>query len=210
MMRMPAEYDDGRRNGTKTSYFNNADQVNGVTTPSPDGVLGGEVTTNFFDNMGRMTGSVLPDNTSVTNLYTSKGELQQTSGSRTYPVGYGYDAQGRMTTMTNWTNFAGLTGSRVTTWNYDTYRGFLTNKVYDEARWDQLILLRCRTACDPSLARGTNTTYSYNGAGDLATVIYNDGVTPGMTNGYDRLGQQTIITNGATVCTLAYNDAGQL
>jgi hypothetical protein len=56
-------------------------------------------------------------------------------------------------------------------------------------------------------ARGTNTTYAYTGAGDLATTIYNDGLTAGITNGFDRLGRLTTISNGPSVCTLTYNDA---
>ena len=31
--------------------------------------------------------------------------MSQTSGSRTYPAGYGFDAQGRTKTLTTWTNF---------------------------------------------------------------------------------------------------------
>ena len=55
----------------------------------------------------------LPDATRVTNVYTPLGQIQQTYGSRQYPVGYGYDARGRMTSMTNWSNFATATGPRV-------------------------------------------------------------------------------------------------
>src|SRR5258708_37056720 len=33
--------------------------------------------------------------------------------------------------MTNWTSFSTGAGARVTTWNYDVYRGWLTNKTYD-------------------------------------------------------------------------------
>ena len=40
------------------------------------------------------------------------------------------DYAGRMQTMTNWSNYAGNSGARVTTWKYDGYRGWLTNKVY--------------------------------------------------------------------------------
>src|SRR5207245_9424993 len=85
----------------------------------------------YFDSMSRATNVVLADLTSTTNEFSLTGELRRTFGSRTYPVGYGYDAQGRMTKMTNWSGFASSTGTRVTTWNYDGYRGFLTNKVYD-------------------------------------------------------------------------------
>ncbi len=69
--------------------------------------------------MSRATNVLLADLTSITNEFSLTGELRRTFGSRTYPVGYGYDAQGRMKKMTNWTGFAASTGTRVTSWNYD-------------------------------------------------------------------------------------------
>lgn len=53
-------------------------------------------------------------------LVTNGGRGQfRNSESRAYPVRYGYDAQGQMSTMTTWTGFARLAGPEVTTWNYD-------------------------------------------------------------------------------------------
>lgn len=118
------------RNGTATSYYNNADQVTNTVTPSPDGILPGQSTTLYFDSMGRVTRVALPDGTSTTNEYDSTGELEQTSGSRKYPVQYTYDYAGRMKTMQTWTNYpSGSTAT--TTWNYDGLRGLLTNKTYN-------------------------------------------------------------------------------
>ena len=51
--------------------------------------------------------------------------------------------------------------------------------------------------------------YGYNVAGDLSGVSYSD-ATPGMTNGFDRLGRQVTVTNGSTVCVQTYNDVGEL
>ena len=60
-------------------------------------------------------------------------------------------------------------------------------------------------------ARGTNTTYTYNTAGDLANVAYNDGTTPALAYGYDRRGRQTSVTQGSNATTtLAYNDPNEL
>ena len=116
------------RNGTSTSFYNADDQVVATLTPSPDGVQPGQMTTNILDRLGRVIQSSLPDGTSVTNVYLSNGLLQETFGSRTYPVAYAYDYAGRMKTMTTWTNFASSLGAAVTTWNYDGYRGCLTNE----------------------------------------------------------------------------------
>ena len=45
-------------------------------------------------------------------------------------MGYTYDYAGRILTMTNWTGFPS-TSARVTTWNYNAYRGWLDSKTYD-------------------------------------------------------------------------------
>jgi len=66
----------------------------------------------------------------------------------------------------------------------------------------------CRRRFFIAWARGTNTTYVYTPAGDLAGVSYSDS-TPGMNYGFDRLGRQITVTNGATVCNWTYNDAGE-
>jgi YD repeat-containing protein len=106
------------RNGTSTSYFNNLNLVTETVTPSPGGLQPAEVTVNYYDQTGRLLGSQLPDGTYTTNSYYATGWLAASSGSRTYAVGYSYDGQGRMKTMTNW----GQAGAEVTTWSYDQYR----------------------------------------------------------------------------------------
>ena len=196
------------RNGSMVSYFNNNDQVTAALTPSPDGVQSGQLTTNILDSLGRVIKTILPDNTSVTNVYYTNSLLQKTYGSRTYPVGYTYDYAGRMQTMTTWTNFATSGGAAVTTWNYDGYRGFLTNKVYADGKGPKYSYTAAGRLSTRTWARGTNTTYSYTAAGDLSGVSYSDS-TPGITYAFDRLGRQITVTNGATVCNWTYNDLGE-
>jgi RHS repeat-associated protein len=197
------------RNGTTTMYCNNADQATNSVTPSPDGVLPGQSTTVYFDSMGRVTQTTLPDSTSTTNFYYSTGELELTVGSRTYPVEYTYDYAGRMKTMQTWTNYpAGNTAT--TTWNYDPLRGFLTNKTYDGGSPGPSYTYTAAGRLKTRLwARGITSTYGYDAGGDLQSVAYSDG-TAGRTNGFDRLGRNTAVTNGATVCLLTYNDTGGL
>jgi len=198
------------RTGTTTRYFNNADQISGMVTPSPDGVQTPQVTTNYFDNMGRNWKTILPDVTSVTNEFFLSGELKKTYGSRTYPVEYTYDAQGRMKTMKTWQNFAGNSGAAVTTWNYDGYRGFLTNKVYAGGGPGPSYLYKPSGRLQTrSWARGISTSYGYNNAGELQTVDYADS-TPDVTYAYNRLGRPQSVTQGSNICSYAFNDAGQL
>ena len=196
------------RCGTTTSFFNNADQVTATLTPSPDGIQAGQLTTNVLDSMGRVIQTILPDSTSVTNIYYPNGLLQQTCGSRTYPVAYTYDYAGRIKTMTTWTNFASSTGAAVTAWNYDGYRGFLTNKAYADGKGPSYTYTAAGRLHSRLWARGITTTYTYDNAGSLSAVDYSD-TTPGVANTYDRRGRQIAVTNGATVCNWTYNNANE-
>ena len=56
-----------------------------------------------------------------------------------------------MKTMKTWQNFAGNSGTATTTWNYDGYRGWLTNKAY---------------------ADGHGPSYSYTPGGRLKTRVW--------------------------------------
>ena len=76
-----------------------------------------QVTTTTYDTMGRAIAITQPDGTVVHKEYYPAGQLKQTYGSRTYPVEYTYDAQGRMKTMTTWQNFASRAGAATTAWN---------------------------------------------------------------------------------------------
>ncbi len=218
------------RNGATTYGYNNADQVFTVTTPAPAVGQSAQITTTFYDTSLRAWKITQPDNTGVTNEYYPTGLLKRIYGSRTYPVGHGYDAQGRMTMMTNWTGFAAGAGTRVTTWNYNTYRGWLDSKDYPDATTGQPPATPGTTGPTYAytdagrmqtrtwLRTGTDsqrivTTYAYNNAGDPYTVIYspNDPAgTPGATYAYDRRGRQKTLTRGGTTTTLTYNDANQL
>jgi len=192
-----------------TSFFNAADQAVATLTPSPDGIQPGQLTTNVFDGLGRVIRTILPDKTSVTNVYYVNGQLQETCGSRTYPMAYTYDYAGRMKTMTTWTNFASSSGAAVTTWNYDGYRGFLTNKAYADGKGPSYTYTPAGHLQTRVWARGITTTYGYDNAGNLARVNYSDS-TPALGYAFDRLGRQIAVTNGATICDYVYNDANQV
>ncbi len=197
------------RNGSTTYSFNNADQISATVTPVPATGQSAETTTYYFDNSGRKFASTLPDSTSVTNVFYPTSDIQLTYGSRTYPVGYSYDAQGRMLTMTNWTGFAAGTGIEVTLWGYDPYRGFLAGKTYSSPKTNGIGYIYTAAGRLWERDRLASTIYFYNTAGDLSSVEYTDG-TAGLGNGYDRRGRQVLATNGSTVCTLTYNDQNQV
>jgi len=198
------------RTGTTTYTFNNADQMVSITSPPPGTGAGAQTTTTYFDAMQRATSIVQPDGATVNNVFSLRGELLRTSGSRNYPVGYSYDAQGRMKTMTNWSTFSSSAGARVTTWHYDAERGWLTNKVYDDGKGTKYSYTAAGRLGTRLWARGTNTTYSYNNYGDLSGATYNDGATPTVSYTYTRRGQQDKVTRGSDSWKLFYTTAGQL
>jgi YD repeat-containing protein len=213
------------RNGTTTSYFNNmnlvtetgegvkpclcVNAVSGTATPAPASGQSPEVTTNYFDLMSRVVRTTLPDGTSVTNVYYPTGLTATNCGSRTYPVAYRYDAQGRMTTMTTWTNFTAGTGAATTAWNYDAYRGLLSSKIYTNGSGPSYTYTAAGRLAARKWARGTNTTYAYDASGLLTNTTYSDG-TASLANGYDRRGRLVAITNGSMVTARTLNDAGEI
>jgi len=207
------------RNGTTTSTFNDADLVVSVTTPSPGPGQVPQTTTTSYNTMLQATNVVQPDGASVTTEYYLTGELKRQYGARTYPIAYSYDYAGRMQTMTNWSGFPSV-GARVTTWNYNTNRGWLDSKRYPDAGTGNPSTVGPDYTYTPAgrlqqrtWARGNprlTTTFAYDGAGGLATVTYNDGATDASGYTYDRRGRQATITQGGMTNTLAYNSADQM
>jgi RHS repeat-associated protein len=203
-------------------------------SPPPLGP-GQQVTTTFYDNMGRVTGKREPDATTITNFYKPTGSLFRTSGSRTYPVEYGYDAQGRMTTMKTWQSFQGFTsggGTATTSWNYDVARGWLKSKDYPDPgdgtpgsagpkyEYTPGGRLRSRTWVRPgTTSGGILTAYSYgfdqsagnNYHGDLAEISYpNDPAsTPSVSFTYDRQGRRSTVAQAGITTSLGYDDADE-
>ena len=159
--------------------------------------------------MGRVTRVTYPDNTDVFTTYFPNNAVRRSWGSRTYPVEYGYDLQGRLTSMTTWQNFAGDVGRAVTSWRYDSARGSLAGKSHPDGRGPSFAYtpggrLRLRT-----WARGVTTLYSYNHAGELETTDYSDS-TPDVSVVYDRLGRATSSTDGTGTRDLSYQAATPL
>ncbi len=190
------------RTGDTTYTYNAADQRLSVST-------GGQTTSWQYDSMGRVTTNTLPDNGIVVTEYHDTGEIKKTYGARTYPVEYTYDYAGRLKTLKTWKDFAGNTGAATTTWNYDSQRGFLTSKVYDDSSSVTYSNSAAGRLARRTWARGVATDYPYNNAGELSAIDYSDS-TPDVSIAYDRRGRRTSVTNGADVCTYTYNNAGRL
>lgn len=196
------------RNGTTFYTFDSADQPLTVATPFPGDGSPPQTTTYVYNFIGEVWKTIYPDSTVLTNEYFLSGPLKKAYGSRTSPMEYTYDDQGRMKTMKTWQNFAGDTGTATTTWNYEGYRGWLTNKTYQGSAGPSYTYTAAGRLATRLWARGITTTYTYNNAGELWTTTYSDS-TPSVTTTYDRLGRVQNVTHNGTTTTMGYNDVGQ-
>jgi RHS repeat-associated protein len=202
------------RNGTTTYTYDAQDRLHIVTTHDPDPARSGpgydpQTTTLGYDVMGRQTTVTQPDGGVVNTTYWPTGAVRRTWGSRTYPTEYTYDIQLRVTTLTTWQDFATATGAAVTTWNYNPARGWLDNKRYADNTGPNYTYKSSGRLLRRTWARGVQTNYVYDVAGDLTSITYSDG-TPAVTLTYDRAGRQQSRTDAAGVCTWTYDASGQL
>lgn len=209
------------RNGATTYTYNNADQLATVTTPLPGTGQPAQITSTSYNTSLRAETVTQPDGTIVTNLYTGMGLLKKTSGARTYPVEYTYDAQGRMKTMKTWQNFSSDSGTATTTWNYDSIRGWLSNKRHNDNLGPDYVYtvggrLHTRTwARTNSLGNRVTITYtnslsSGSWHGDVSEIRYSNDPesTSTVTYTYDRRGRKATMTSASDLITFSYYDNG--
>ena len=127
----------------------------------------------------------------VHTAYDLQGRVTNTWGA-TYPVGYEYDAYGRMAAMQTWRDENGAPD--VTHWNYDPATGLLTNKVYADGLGPRYEYDPAGRLAKRTWARGVETDYSYDALGQLVAIDYSDS-TPDVAFTYDRLGRQLTVTD---------------
>ncbi len=211
------QYRTDARNGTTTNVYNLADQVISVISPAPGPGLKPQTNSVELDDLSRPVTITFPDQTALFNEYYLAGDLMETYGSQTYYAYYTYDAQGRVTGLTTYRDYAQQAGQDNVYWVYNAQRGWLDAKTYHSGptatyTYTPAGRLKTRTG-----RRGLTTTQVYgfedgvsgNEAGDLARVAYSDS-TPMVTAQYDRRGRlQSVVCNNIT-STLAYGDAWQL
>ena len=109
-----------------------------------------------------------------------------------------------------YTNDTGWAGAAITTWNYDQYRGWLSNKRYQDDTGPDYTYTPAGRLRTRTWAGGVTATYTNNTAGLLQGITYSDS-TPSVAFTYDYLGRtKTITQGGSNVFTLTYNSAGQV
>jgi len=207
------KYSFDARNGITSSTYNDGDLLSTITTPTPGTGDPAQSTSYTYDGLGRLNNLSHPDGLTETRAHLPSGELSLIHGARVYPAAYGYDSQGRLTKMTNWTDYAASSGERVTSWAYDGYQGYLTNKLYADSKG-----VMYRNSIGGRLEeriweRGVTTYYTNNAFGELEGIGYSDGTTPNVTYTLDRAGRVAgVETTGAEAFAESrlLNHAGQI
>ncbi|MDA0765251.1 MAG: hypothetical protein O3A92_00300 [Verrucomicrobia bacterium] len=213
------------RTGDTTVAYLNSDQPSSVTKERANGNL---TTAYTYDVMGRTLTTDSPNsvddqagvlNNIVTNTYDERGNVRTVVGDQTYQRDYTYDGLSRLVTLKTYG-----TSTSVTTWNYDTLRGWLDSKDYpDPANPLQAGDGPSYTYTDGGRlktrlwARSVSTTYQYDfeghntgfgtdaKAGDLFAVDYSDS-TPDVSYGYKRWGSVSAINDVSGTRTFAYRE----
>lgn len=157
--------------------------------------------------------------------YTARGELYRVWGDTEYPLEYGYDENGRRTTLNTYRGGSGWTGTSwptatagtadTTTWNYEPETGLLESKEHADGKGPSYTYygdgsLHTRTWERTSGGNALTTTYSYDpDTGQLAGVDYSD-ATAGISYTYTRTGNPKTIADATGTRTLAYTAEDKL
>ena len=129
-------------------------------------------------------------------------------GGATYPVRFAYDVFGNRTAMATYRDEAkGPDSGDVTMWLYDDASGLVTNKVYADGRGSKYGYGANGRLEKRTWARGVETSYLYDGWGNLTNTAYSDG-TPSVSAAYDAMGRQVEVRDAAGVTTFAYDAFG--
>ena len=192
---------DGRGNTTTLSY-----DAQGRVSWSEDAL--GARTTYAYDALGRQIAVTNALGQATYTAYNAENQVVSTWGA-TYPVGYAYDAFGRMTAMNTFRDEAMQNGD-TTTWLYDEPTGLLTNKVYADGKGPLYSYTPDGKLATRTWARGSVASYAYDASGQITGVDYSDS-TPDVSFTYDRLGSQlSAIAAGVSTNLYAYSRYGQL
>jgi RHS repeat-associated protein len=210
---------DARNGATTYTYYADGAQK-AFTTPDPDTTKSGDgydaqTTQFFYDAMGRLTRTVLPDGAESYASYWPTGALKRTWGARTTPQEMTYDSQGRLKTLATWRDFVdemsfdSTVSKAVTTWNYSATRGWLENKRYVDGRGPSYEYypsgsLKRRTWARTVDGAAVTTDYTYTKVGELSGIDYSDSTVDVTDIAFDRLGRRTGITDAAGTLTTTF------
>ncbi|RFC41557.1 MAG: RHS Repeat/RHS Repeat, partial [Verrucomicrobia bacterium] len=141
------------RTGATTFVWDDNDQLVNLTEP------GSRVTSFTYDAAGRPDLTTLPDGEILNQDWTPLGLLHRQSGARSYPIEFGYDSQGRRTSLT--------TAAGITRWSYYPESGRLAQKLHPDLRGLTFTYTAGGRLSRRTSARGIVTAYSYDNAGEV-------------------------------------------
>jgi RHS repeat-associated protein len=191
--------------------YNSGDQLTSVTRPGATPTSPGAVTTYTYDAGGALVSTASPNGVTSTMTYTPDGQVASISysGSAAPNVTYGYDADGRLTSVTDGT------GSRTST--YDSFgeltstqngNGQTVSYSYDADGHQTGITYPLPAAA--TWATSSTVAYGYDNAGALISVTDLKGSKTTITPTRD--GQTSAVFLGTTGDSLnyAYGQDGSL
>jgi RHS repeat-associated protein len=121
------------------------------------------------------------DHSVLRTTYNADGTVHQSIDGAANATTYGYDGQGRRTTVQD-------ANSEITTSTIDPAGNVLTAKDSD----------------------GRTTSYTHDPAGELTAIAYSDSTTHGITTTYDSNGRKLSTVDGTGTSTWSYDDFGQV
>jgi YD repeat-containing protein len=158
-----------------------------------------------YNNQGMVKKTTLSDGTStITEVFTPRGELRSRSGALGYPVTYTYDHAGRVKTLATST---GGTNSvvAVTTWNYND-AGLPESKIFpggSEITYTYHSNGVPHTETQPG---GIVKTYGTTPLGQISSIAYAGATTPSVHYTYDVLGRLKTVTDASGTRTQNYDN----
>ena len=146
--------------------------------------------------------------------YNARGQTLRHWGPSATPVEYGYNGYGDRETMTTFrtSDAAALGGGwpavagDTTTWTIDAATGLVHRKTDAAGRVTEYTYDLAGRVATRRSARNLVSTYTYTSAGEASRIAYSD-TTPAVAYAYNRLGQPSVISDGAGSRQFAYEAA---
>ncbi|MEO7697896.1 MAG: RHS repeat-associated core domain-containing protein [Opitutus sp.] len=187
----PVKIIDPRAGGTTSTYLGATNLVSTVTDPASI-----TIATYTYDSAGRVSTMSNGLGKVARYAYTARGEKYREWGDTPYPVEYGYDTVGRITTMKTYrpnSSWDGITWpstpgtADTTTWSFDAATGLLASKSDAAGNATNYTYTQAGQVATRTYARGVVTSYEYSLTGEQTKISYSDS-TPTVIYTYDRRG----------------------
>lgn len=220
----PSKSTDLRTGDTTIAYVSGTALVDHVTSPASTTVTYGH------DSIGRVTSVTNEDGKVAYTAYDDLSRPYRQWGPAVTPAQSDFNAYGEQNQLTTWRGTDTIWNSstwpsspsttvrQITQWSYDAASGLLASKTSPAAdpssgssllNTPQVVSFDYNArgqAASRTWARGVTTSYGYTAAtGDLTSIAYSDGVTPGTSYTYTRNGQLATVTDVLGTRTFAYD-----